>query len=188
MNYENKDKVIIDEAVEDEYNTAVVTTPGTIARDDVMTDDAKTGAAIGGVGSAVTGAIAGSMLGPAGAAIGAVAGGIVGAVASGAAVQAVDSVDNDGSINEGLHVDDDQAETVHRGVNPAVVPGAARPITHTEAVSDPMVNTGEPTVIVDTVTGEKRIINDPYRVDPDNPVDTTTKGKIDDRTGRRLDE
>lgn len=188
MNYENKDKIIIDEAVEDEYNTTVVTTPGTIARDDVMTDDAKTGAAIGGVGSAVTGAIAGSVLGPAGAAIGAVAGGIVGAVASGAAVQAVDSVDNDGSINEGLHVDDDQAETVHRGVNPAVVPGAARPITDAEIVSDPLVNTGEPTILVDTVTGEKRIINDPHTISPEHPGDTITTGRIDDRTGRRLDE
>jgi len=46
----------------------------------------------------VTGAIAGSMAGPVGTVVGALIGGIAGAVASGAAVHAVDKVDDDDTI------------------------------------------------------------------------------------------
>ena len=60
--------------------------------------DASKGAKLGGVGGAVTGLIAGAAAGPAGALVGAVIGGVAGAIGSGAAVAAVDAVDNDNTI------------------------------------------------------------------------------------------
>lgn len=62
-------------------------------------NDAEKGAALGGVGGAVTGAIAGSAAGPVGTVIGAAVGGVVGAVGSGAAVGAVDRVDDDNTVS-----------------------------------------------------------------------------------------
>ena len=61
-------------------------------------NDAKKGAALGGAGGVVTGAIAGSVAGPVGTVVGAVVGGLAGAVGSGAAVGAVDRVDNDNTV------------------------------------------------------------------------------------------
>ena len=66
---------------------------------DAPTDDPKTGATLGGLGGAAVGAAAGSMVGPIGTIIGAVVGGLGGAVGSGAAVAAVDKVDNDRTIS-----------------------------------------------------------------------------------------
>jgi hypothetical protein len=60
--------------------------------------DAEKGATVGGIGGAVTGGVAGSAAGPVGTIIGAVVGGVVGAVASGAAVAAVDRVDDDTTV------------------------------------------------------------------------------------------
>jgi hypothetical protein len=65
--------------------------------DDAHNDPAK-GAAIGGIGGAVTGAVAGSAVGPVGSVVGAVIGGVAGAVASGAAVAAIDQMDNDNTV------------------------------------------------------------------------------------------
>ena len=73
--------------------------------DDNPSGDAEKGAKLGGVGGAVTGLVAGAAAGPAGALIGAVIGGVAGAVASGAAVAAVDRVDNDNTIT-GIGGDD----------------------------------------------------------------------------------
>ena len=66
--------------------------------DDDPNNDAEKGAAIGGLGGAAVGAAAGSIAGPIGTIVGAVAGGLVGAGASGAAVAAVDSIDNDNTV------------------------------------------------------------------------------------------
>ena len=66
--------------------------------DDNPTGDAEKGAKLGGIGGAVTGAVAGSAAGPVGTVVGAVVGGVAGAVGSGAAVAAVDRVDNDNTI------------------------------------------------------------------------------------------
>ena len=66
--------------------------------DDNPTGDAEKGAALGGLGGAGVGALAGSAAGPVGTVIGAVAGGLMGAGASGAAVAAVDQVDNDNTV------------------------------------------------------------------------------------------
>lgn len=67
--------------------------------DDNPSGDAKKGATLGGVGGAVTGALAGSAAGPVGTIVGAVIGGVAGAGASGAAVAAVDRVDNDNTVS-----------------------------------------------------------------------------------------
>ncbi|RYG27875.1 hypothetical protein EON81_29445, partial [bacterium] len=80
--------------------------------DDNPTGDAEKGAKLGGVGGAVTGLVAGAAAGPVGAVIGAVVGGVAGAVASGAAVAAVDRVDNDNTIT-GIGGDDDHYRSHH---------------------------------------------------------------------------
>ena len=61
-------------------------------------NDTQKGAVLGGVGGAVTGAVAGSAMGPVGSVIGAAIGGVAGAAGSGAAVNAVDRVDNDNNV------------------------------------------------------------------------------------------
>jgi len=66
--------------------------------DDNPQNDAEKGAALGGLGGATIGAIAGAAAGPVGAVVGAIAGGLVGAGASGAAVGALDEVDNDNTV------------------------------------------------------------------------------------------
>ncbi len=80
--------------------------------DDNPTGDAEKGAKLGGVGGAVTGLVAGAAAGPVGAVIGAVVGGVTGAVASGAAVAAVDRVDNDNTVS-GIGHDDDHYKSHH---------------------------------------------------------------------------
>lgn len=67
--------------------------------DDNPSNDAEKGAALGGLGGAAVGAAAGSLAGPVGTIIGAVAGGLIGAGASGAAVAAIDAVDNDNTVS-----------------------------------------------------------------------------------------
>lgn len=67
--------------------------------DDNPNDDAKKGLELGALGGGTVGAIAGSVLGPLGTIVGALIGGSVGSVASGAAVAAVDTVDNDNTVS-----------------------------------------------------------------------------------------
>lgn len=67
--------------------------------DDNPSGDAGKGAALGGLGGAAVGAAAGSLIGPVGTLIGAAVGALSGAVASGAAVAAVDAVDNDNTVS-----------------------------------------------------------------------------------------
>ncbi|MBW3635526.1 MAG: YsnF/AvaK domain-containing protein [Armatimonadetes bacterium] len=67
--------------------------------DDDSSGDAAKGAALGGLGGAAVGAAAGSLIGPVGTVIGAAVGAISGAVGSGAAVAAVDAVDNDDTVS-----------------------------------------------------------------------------------------
>jgi uncharacterized protein (TIGR02271 family) len=67
--------------------------------DDNPSGDPGKGAALGGLGGAAVGAAAGSLVGPAGTLVGAAIGAISGAVASGAAVAAVDAVDNDNTVS-----------------------------------------------------------------------------------------
>lgn len=109
--------------------------------DDNPHDDAKKGAALGGLGGAAVGAAAGSMTGPVGAVIGAVVGGVAGAVASGAAVAAVDEYDDDDTVSGIGHVDEDEDEVTDgeplytdRGTVTDTY-GTVRPTTTTGAVT-----------------------------------------------------
>jgi hypothetical protein len=106
--------------------------------DDNPQNDAEKGAALGGLGGAAVGAIAGAAAGPLGAVIGAVAGGLVGAGASGAAVGALDEVDNDNTVT-GLG--DDAVAT--RTSDPAVTDrNTTRNLTN-----DPTGSTGVDTTV-----------------------------------------
>ena len=92
--------------------------------DDDANNDPEKGAALGGLGGAAVGAAAGSIAGPVGTLIGAVAGGLVGAGASGAAVAAVDSVDNDNTISgvgSGVTLDSDARRVDESYVPPSTV-------------------------------------------------------------------
>ncbi len=66
--------------------------------DDDPHDDGKKGLELGALGGGTVGAIAGLAAGPIGAIVGAIVGGTAGSIASGAAVDAVDSVDNDNTV------------------------------------------------------------------------------------------
>lgn len=67
--------------------------------DDNPRDDPQKGATLGGLGGAAVGAAAGSLVGPVGTIVGAVVGGLSGAVGSGAAVAAIDKIDNDNTVS-----------------------------------------------------------------------------------------
>ena len=74
--------------------------------DDDAHDDGKKALGLGAVGGGTVGAIAGSALGPLGTLVGAAIGGTIGSLASGAAVDAVDAVDNDNTVSgvgSGVH-------------------------------------------------------------------------------------
>ena len=66
--------------------------------DDNPHDDGKKGLELGALGGGAVGAIAGLAAGPVGAIVGAIVGGTAGSIASGAAVDAVDSIDNDNTV------------------------------------------------------------------------------------------
>ena len=66
--------------------------------DDDPHDDGKKGLELGALGGGAVGAIAGLAAGPVGAIVGAIVGGTAGSIASGAAVDAVDSIDNDNTV------------------------------------------------------------------------------------------
>jgi hypothetical protein len=94
--------------------------------DDDPNNDSLKGAALGGIGGMAVGAAAGAATGMVGAILGAVVGGAVGAVTSGAAVGAIDQVDNDDNVSgvgEGVDYDhedalDDDEELMPRGYAP----------------------------------------------------------------------
>ena len=66
--------------------------------DDNPHDDGKKGLELGALGGGAVGAMAGLAAGPIGAIVGAIVGGTAGSIASGAAVDAVDSIDNDDTV------------------------------------------------------------------------------------------
>ncbi len=66
--------------------------------DDNPHDDGKKGLELGALGGGTVGAIAGMAAGPIGAIVGAIVGGTAGSLASGAAVDAVDAIDNDNTV------------------------------------------------------------------------------------------
>jgi len=67
--------------------------------DDNPNNDPQKGATLGGLGGVAVGAAAGSLIGPVGTIVGAIIGGLSGAIGSGAAVAAVDRIDNDNTVS-----------------------------------------------------------------------------------------
>lgn len=129
--------------------------------------DTKIGTELGGAGGAVTGAIAGSVAGPVGTIIGAVVGGLTGAVASGAAVHAVDKVDDDDTISGIGH---------HTG---RVVGGT------TEAVKDDVNNALPGNKVPGVQTGGHDVDGTPdTRGITEKVADAVTGDRIDDKTGK----
>jgi len=127
--------------------------------DNDTTNDAEKGAALGGLGGAAVGAAAGSLAGPLGTVLGAVAGGLIGAGASGAAVAAVDQIDNDATVSglgDGTPLDSNDARLRGTGTTPTTDAGyegigyetSYDPITGTNTV--PAANTVPLTHTVDT--------------------------------------
>jgi hypothetical protein len=130
--------------------------------DDDPNNDAKKGAALGGVGGAVTGAVAGSAVGPIGTVAGAVIGGVAGAVGSGAAVGAVDTVDNDNTIS-------------------GIGSGTTRDVN--KSADDVTVGNGVPGV----QTGGHAADGTPdTRGVTEKVADAVTGDDIDDKTGKRV--
>jgi hypothetical protein len=142
--------------------------------DDDPNNDAEKGATLGGIGGAVTGAVAGAMAGPIGAVVGAVVGGVAGAGLSGAAVGAVDRVDNDNNISgvgNGVNYDDNRT--------------VVDPTLHTSNYRDPqpLVDNGIPGV----QTGGHAVDGTPdTRGITEKVADTVTGDPIDDKTGKRV--
>jgi hypothetical protein len=121
--------------------------------DDNPKGDAKKGATLGGVGGAAVGAAAGAAMGPAGAVIGAAVGGLAGAIGSGAAVGAVDRVDNDNTVTglgHGATSDRDEEEE-------ALVPGNRIPGVQTggRAAAGTPDTRGVMEKTADAVTGDR---------------------------------
>jgi len=131
--------------------------------DDDPNNDPQKGAALGGVGGAAAGAMAGAAAGPVGAVIGAVAGGLAGAVGSGAAVAAVDQVDNDNTVSGLGHGATRDAEAV---VADADLPGNRVPGVQTGGLN----NDG---------SRDTRGITE-------KAADAVTGDRIDDKTGKRI--
>ncbi len=141
--------------------------------DDDPKNDAEKGAALGGLGGAAVGAVAGAAAGPVGAVVGAVAGGLAGAGASGAAVAAVDQVDNDNTVTglgDGATRDvENQAHDVTRNVADM---NADRP-----GNGVPGVQTGG--TAVDGAPDTRGVT--------EKAADVLTGDKVDDNTGKRVD-
>ncbi|BCM91345.1 hypothetical protein IAD21_03215 [Abditibacteriota bacterium] len=104
--------------------------------------DAEKGAALGGLGGAAVGAAAGALAGPVGAIVGAVAGGLLGAGASGAAVAAVDALDNDNTIS-GVGDGVTPAATYAPTLTENIRPSSEAPVVGTDVGGHNIV-TGEP--------------------------------------------
>ena len=151
--------------------------------DDDASNDAEKGATIGGIGGAAIGAIAGSVLGPGGALIGGLVGGAAGAVASGAAVAAIDDVDNDNNVSgigSGITLDETERERgrvydsdIHP-VNtiPPVPPVNANPTMPSLGTAAPYGNGTVPYGVVDN------------RGVMEKTADAVTGDPIEDATGR----
>ncbi len=146
--------------------------------DDNPAGDPEKGAALGGLGGAVVGAAAGSAVGPVGTAVGAVVGGLLGAGASGAAVAAVDAMDNDNNITG-----------VGSGVTPDMSTNTADNNYGTTGVVDNTINNVNADLPGNRVpgvqTGGTAIDGTPdTRGITEKAADAVTGDRIDDKTGR----
>lgn len=132
--------------------------------DDDPNNDPEKARNIGGVGGAVAGAVAGAAAGPLGVVGGAVVGAVVGGLGSQAAVAAVDKVDNDNTIT-GI------GRGVTRDVNDKID-------VHTPGNGVPGIQTG----------GHAADGTPDTRGITEKAADALTGDRIDDKTGKRIDD
>ena len=136
--------------------------------DDDPHDDGKKGLELGALGGGTVGAIAGLAAGPIGAIVGAIVGGTAGSIASGAAVDAVDSVDNDNTvtgIGSGSTGDINESGVTRDRLHTPDMPGN----------NTPGVQTGGTT----TAGADTRGIME-------KTADAVTGDNVDDKTGGRV--
>ena len=144
--------------------------------DDDPHDDGKKGLELGALGGGTVGAIAGMAAGPIGAVIGAIVGGTAGSIASGAAVDAVDSIDNDNTVTGigGTDTTGTASGDVTRmsGMHES---GVTADRLHTPGNDVPGVQTGG----VTTAGADTRGIME-------KTADALTGDNVDDKTGGRV--
>jgi hypothetical protein len=151
-----------------------------VTDDEARADDAKTGAAIGGIGGAAVGAAAGSMMGPAGAVVGGVIGGVVGAAGSAAGVAAVHNPDEE-EDGETEYVDEDPVYADERA---AGTYGTSYDRTGYADTDVDMPGNDMPGI----QTGGRAADGSPdTRGVSEKVADTFTGDRVDDKTGRRID-
>ncbi len=134
--------------------------------DDNPNDDGKKGLELGALGGGTVGAIAGMAAGPIGAVIGALVGGTVGSIASGAAVDAVDSVDNDNTVT-------------------GIGGGATGDTNRTDA--DTMYINTPGNDVAGVQTGGTTVAGADTRGITEKAADAVTGDNVDDKTGGRVD-
>jgi hypothetical protein len=155
--------------------------------DDNPENDAEKAAALGGIGGAVVGAAAGSVVPGGGTLVGAVVGAVGGALASGAAVAGVDRVDNDDTVSgvgDGVTPDandtTDYTDTTYTGTTDAGYVGTATSDTNYGTTGStigndvPGIQTGGTAV---DGTMDTRGISE-------KTADAITGDRIDDKTGK----
>lgn len=133
--------------------------------DDNSNNDAEKGAALGGLGGVAVGAAAGSMLGPVGTIVGAVAGGLLGAGASGAAVAAVDQVDNDNTVSG---VGDGATADITNTTTPSVNAGYQDSGTGYGTAYDPTTGTNVAATPSGEISGHNIVTGEPAHTDAGN--------------------
>ena len=153
--------------------------------DDDPTDDGKKGLELGALGGGTVGAIAGMAAGPVGAIVGAVVGGSVGSVASGAAVDAVDAVDNDNTVTGiGGGATRDVGDQVHDATH-----GNVDNRELNTNVGVPVVNAGGVVPgndVPGVQTGGTTTAGQDTRGIMEKTADAVTGDKTDDKTGGRV--
>jgi hypothetical protein len=157
-------------------------------------NDTQKGAVLGGVGGAVTGAVAGSAMGPVGSVIGAAIGGVAGAAGSGAAVNAVDRIDNDDNVTGVGDEPSYRMADPDTAYSPPTYPPPTYPApTYPVPLNQPPANTAEPMLDYDMDhIPRSGIRTGGYDSDgtPDTrgitekAADAITGDRIDDKTGK----
>lgn len=160
--------------------------------DDNPHNDGTKGLELGALGGGAVGAIAGLAAGPIGAIVGAIVGGTAGSLASGAAVDAVDSIDNDNTVTGigggATHKHDmeatsgvtsEQLHTHGSGITSERLPAQGSGVTseqlHTPGNGVPGVQTGGTT----TAGADTRGIME-------KTADAITGDRTDDKTGGKV--
>ncbi len=134
--------------------------------DDNPHDDGTKGLELGALGGGTVGAIAGMAAGPIGAIVGAIIGGTAGSLASGAAVDAVDSIDNDNTVT-------------------GIGGGATRDVENTSGVTSERLHTPD-NGVPGVQTGGTTTAGADTRGIMEKTADSITGDRTDDKTGGKV--